>query len=156
MIENFTDLEASDRVAILGIGNKFRGDDAIGVRVVEEIRGKVDSPQVLIINAKTVPEKFTSKVKDFEPDHVLLIDSIDMGEDPGTISIVDPNDITNQKISSHRLPLSMLMQYLEEETGAKATLLGIQAGRTEMGIEMSDSVRETVTQLVKVLEDKLG
>ncbi|KXB07413.1 hypothetical protein AKJ52_00240 [candidate division MSBL1 archaeon SCGC-AAA382C18] len=155
MIENFTDLNTNDRYAILGIGNKFRGDDAIGVRVIEEIRKRIDSPRILLINAKTVPEKFTSKVKDFEPDHTLLIDSIDMGEDPGTVSIVDPEEITNQKISSHRLPLSMLMQYLEDETEAESTLIGIQAGRTEMGNEISEDVRETINYLVKVLEDNL-
>lgn len=147
--------EIDGRVVLLGIGNESKWDDAAGVEVVKEVAKMIDSEKVLFVNAGTIPEKFTSKVKDFEPDHILLIDTVDIDEEPGTVSIVDPEAIVNQKISTHRLPLSMLMEYLEKETGGEVFLIGIQPGKIKMGVGMSNSVRKAVEDLSEFLSEKL-
>jgi hydrogenase maturation protease HycI len=144
------------RIAIIGLGNEFRGDDAAGVCVVRNLQEDLDSPELLIINVGSIPENFTSKVRDFNPTHVILIDTVDFGEKPGTIARVDAGDIAEQAISTHRLPLSMLMSYIHKQTGAEVILIGIQPARVEMGSKMSPQVKEGVKELVDLLTEKLG
>lgn len=152
---NSLNFELDGRVAILGIGSESRGDDAAGIRVVEKIQEKIDSPHILVIVAGPVPESFTSKIKKFEPDYIMLIDSVDSEEHPGKISVIDPNRIVGEKLSSHRLPLSMMMEYLKEETGAEVILVGIQPNRVKMGSKMSGPVKKSVDNLAKILKEKL-
>lgn len=146
---------SNDRVVILGIGSNLSGDDAAGIKVVEKIKEKKNLPKLLLVIGGTVPENFTSKVKDFKPTNILIIDAVDFGEEPGTISLVDSDKIVGQKISSHRLPLSMLIEYLEGETAAKIDLIGIQPARTGLGETMSKPVKEAVNELVRRLEKVL-
>ncbi|KXB05163.1 hypothetical protein AKJ49_01375 [candidate division MSBL1 archaeon SCGC-AAA382A03] len=155
MEKKLSEVEFEGRVVIMGIGNEFRGDDSAGVRLVEGIRERIDSENVLLINAGNVPEKFTSNVKKFDPDFIFLVDSVEIGEDSGTVLLVDPEDIVNQKVSSHRLPLSMLIEYLEGETEAEVVFIGIQPERREMGVELSEEVRKSVRDLVEILSKKL-
>lgn len=148
-------LYSNNRIVILGVGSNLRGDDAAGVKVVEEIEEKTNLSNLLLIVGGTAPENFTSKIKDFKPTHILIIDAVDSGEKPGTISSVDPDKIAGQKISSHRLPLSMLVEYLETETEAKINLIGIQPARIGLGETMSKPVKEAVNELVRNLKKAL-
>ena len=65
------------RIVICGIGNDIRGDDAFGVIVAERLKGMIEDPNVLIINCGEVPENYTGKIKDFEPDLVVFVDAVD-------------------------------------------------------------------------------
>lgn len=83
-----------------------------------------------------------SKVKDFNPD---TIDSVDLGEEPGTISRIDPtNNIVEDSTSTHRLPLTKLIDYLKAEIAVDIVLLGIQPARPELNSDVSDEVEKAV------------
>jgi len=153
--ENF-ELNENDRVVILGIGNKTRGDDAAGIKAIQKLKRKVDGENLSLINCHNAPEKFTAKVKRFEPDKVLLIDSIDSGSKPGTVTLAKSSDVSSYSVSTHRLPLSKLMDYLEKETGGKVRLLGIQAENIKRDTEISQNVEKSIDQVVKKLSEKLN
>lgn len=144
------------RVVVLGVGSDVRGDDAAGIMAVEKVKSRLDSPNLLALSGGQIPENFTSKVKGFKPTHIILIDASDFGDKPGEISLVDPDAIANQKISTHRLPLSVLMEYLRDETGAEAFLIGVQPARINMGAEISEPVEEAVDRLAEILTEKLS
>lgn len=144
------------RVVVLGVGSGIRGDDAAGVAVVEKLKRRLDSPNLLALSGGSIPENFTSKVKGFNPSHILLIDATDFGGDPGAITLVNSDDIADWKISTHRLPLSVLMEYLQSETGAEVILVGIQPAHVRVGTEVSVSVGEAIDKLAEVLTEKLG
>ncbi len=155
MKETIPELKLKGRTVLVGIGNRSRGDDAAGLKVVDKVGEKIDREEILFLNTGTVPEKYTSKIKEFEPDNILLIDSVEIEEEPGTVSLVDPDGILKEKVSSHRLPLSMLIEYLEEETDGEVFFIGIQPKRLDIGDEMSEPVRESIEYLVEILIDSI-
>ncbi len=151
------DLDENKRTAIIGIGSELRGDDSAGLKVIDEMRAVgLDVENLLLIQAGNMPEKFTSSVKEFNPDNIVLIDSVEAGMEPGAISLVDPDDIVTDSVSTHKLPLSKLMDYLKEETEAKVDLVGIQAKNLEVSSDLSDEVSDSLKDLIKFFSEKFS
>ncbi len=153
-IENLN-LSSGKRIAILGIGNELRGDDAAAIEVIKGIQAEIDSENILAINGESVPEKFTSKIKDFNPDQVLLIDTVDFGEEAGFVSKVEPDRIQRDFTSTHRISLDMLIEYLGGETEAEIFLIGIQPARIERGAQISEEVEKSIKELTRFLMEEL-
>ena len=145
---------AETRVAIVGIGNTLRSDDAAGVLVVRaltEFRLFRDRESVLVVDAGHAPENGTSILRRFEPDIVLLIDAVDTGEAPGSIRWVEMDEIEGMSASTHSMPLSMLASYLNWELKCEVTLLGIQLKSNEVGETLSAEAARAVEEIVEVL-----
>ena len=138
-------LHDQPRIAIVGIGNELRGDDAAGLMAVD---GLHSTEQVAIIRAEAVPESFAGYLCDFHPDLTLFIDAVQMNQPPGTIDWVDNESITGLSASSHTLPLSILAKYLILETGCQVALIGIQPGGTELGAPLCPEVQNAVGDLI--------
>ena len=127
------------RIAIVGIGNTLRSDDAAGILVARALgtsRLLPDPKPVLVIDAGHAPENCTAELRRFAPDIVLLVDAVEMGEQPGHIRWVEMDEIEGMSASTHSLPLSMLASFLNWELKCEVTLLGIQLhlGRLPSGI----------------------
>jgi len=149
-------LRGARRVAIVGIGSDLRADDAAGVEVVRRLRRHLTSLNVLLIDAGVAPENFTAKIKKFGPSHVLMIDATDLGLKPGAASIVDLSAITGPSIFSHRLPLSIFVDYLRAHVETKIILIGIQPANARIGSEMNDQVKKAVDEVSSVILKTLG
>jgi len=120
-------LEATRRLAVVGIGDELSPSDRLGMTAAREIeRQKIPGVQVFL--AGTVPENVTSTLRRYGPDHVLFLDAAEMGERPGTLAIIAPGQVRARFFSTHSLPLPVVMEYIEREIGAPVTLLGIQPG----------------------------
>ena len=146
------------RIAILGIGNTLRSDDAAGVLAVRRLTESglfLDLDSVLVLEAGHAPENCTAVLRRFAPDIVLLIDAADMGEAPGAIHWIDMDEIDGISATTHTLPLSMLAEYLSLELNCEVSLLGIQPGSVEVGervcAEMLHSVREIVDEISTII-----
>jgi hydrogenase 3 maturation protease len=142
------------RLAIVGIGNEFRGDDAAGVLVARALPARetnADAGHILIIQAGHAPENVTGDLRQFAPELVLLIDSADMGEEAGAISLIPMEQIEGMSASTHSLPLSMLVRYLTLELNCEVVLLGIQP----KSIELGEIVSAEVTQAVNTIVDEI-
>ena len=147
-----------NRVAILGIGNPLRSDDAVGVLVARRLAdsGLIrDLDSVLVMEAGHAPENATAGLRRFAPQVVLLIDAAEMGDVPGTIRWVDMEEIDGMSASTHTLPLSMLAKYLVLELGCEVKILGIQPGSTEIGESVSKEVLQAVDEIVSALAELL-
>ena len=138
------------RLAILGIGNPLRTDDAAGVQVARGLQNRftreIDS--TLVIDAGHAPENHTAQLRRFKPDLVILIDAAEMGLCPGEICWVGIDEIDGMSASTHTLPLSMLAKYLTLEHGCDVYLLGIQPRSTEVGEFVSAEVLQAVDEIV--------
>ncbi len=149
----------SPRVAIAGIGNTQRSDDAAGMlvaRALSERACAADQERVLILEAGHAPENHTAVIRGFRPDVVVLVDAADMGKEPGAIDWISEDDIDGMSASTHSLPLSMLIKYLNLELNCKVMLLGIQAASNEVGEEVSAEVLEAVREIVNGLEEVIS
>jgi hydrogenase 3 maturation protease len=151
------------RIAILGVGNELRGDDAAGVLVaralsktlapdaratlVNRLPGQARGLPLQVIEAGAAPEAFTGVLRQFEPDLVLFIDAADMSELPGTIEVIDWQATLGLDTSTHTLPLHLVAQYLVAELGCAVSLIGIQPADTSFEAALSPAVRRAVDEI---------
>ena len=117
-------IQDARRLVIVGIGDELIPSDRLGMYAAQKI-GEEQIPGVTIFLAGTVPESITGPLRRSRPEHVLFLDAADMGAKPGTIALIGPERIRASLITTHVLPLSVVMDYIERETGAGVTLLGI-------------------------------
>ena len=143
------------RTAVVGIGNINRGDDAAGVRLAERLVN-AGCPNVFI--AGTVPENMAGPLSRGEYDHVLFLDAVEMGENPGAVIFMNATDIRTQfpQISTHHLSLGMVAGLIESESHAHVHLLGIQPKSLRMEEGLCDPVCQTLDLLVGLLTEILG
>jgi hydrogenase 3 maturation protease len=147
--------DRSTRVAIVGIGNELRGDDAAGAmvaRALQSTAGADHDPPLLIIDAGAAPENFTGPLRRFDPDLVLLIDAAQMNEAPGSIRWIDWRDTSGLSASTHTLPPYLLAQYLISELDCDVAMIGIQAADTSIGAPLSPPVQSAVDEIVEIYQ----
>src|SRR3989304_9595240 len=147
---------------VLGIGNRLGGDDAAGVCVVDMLnqrrhRAKALLPtEIMAIDAGTAPESYTSVIRQHRPDLLILVDAADMGLPTGALRTITPEKISVLSFSTHSMPLSMFISYVEEFCG-KVLLVGVQPERTETGERISKAVRKRVKKLAEaILEGRIA
>ena len=141
------------KIAILGVGNDLRTDDGVGLFIINSL--SVRHSNLLIENVGSVPEAFARPLADFGATRIILIDAADMGKNPGHIELVTKNRITGIAISTHRMPLSLLMTYLEQQTNGETILLGIQPKNVKFGEGLSSEIEETARKIISSLNNLL-
>lgn len=144
-------LSDAERVVAAGIGNPIRMDDFVGVKIVQDLQGKV-SGKVYLIECETVPESFLQQIIDFNPTHVLLIDAAILGLKPGNARLIKPEELTMfPAFSTHMLPLSMFCEYIAKTTRTKIALLLIEPKKTDFGERLTSEVEVSAREIVKTL-----
>ena len=144
-------LATAKRVVVAGIGNPIRSDDFVGVKIVQDLQGKVPE-RVYLIECETVPESFLQPIVEFNPTHVLLIDAAMLGLKPGETRLIDSEQMTAfPAISTHILPLRIFCEYITATAKAKIALLLIEPGNVEFGEGLTPEVQVTVEKITKIL-----
>lgn len=140
---------------ILGVGNALKGDDSVGPYVVERL-SECAVETLKAIDCGTVPENYTSVVRRLRPDYLVIVDAADMGLPPGSIRIVPKSRAGALGLSTHSMPLSMFMDYVDGLVG-HVTLVGIQPERMVLGNGLSYCVRAAADGFVKdICEGRLN
>ena len=139
-------------VVVMGIGNPSRGDDAAGSRVTGRLGGM---PGVHVIDAQDVPENYVRQIVRHRPDTIVLIDAVDLGSPPGSVALLDKNLTTGYWPSTHRVPLSLIVNYLERETHARILLMAIQPRQTGFLQPMSSEVAASMESIAETLNEVL-
>lgn len=135
------------RVAVMGIGNELRGDDAAGVLAARALHG-LQHDRFLVVEAATAPENHTGLLRRFQPDLVLLIDAAQLGEQPGCVRWLAAADTEGLSASTHTTPPSMLARFLTETLGCEVALVGIQPYDTSFDAPVSPAVTAAVDAVV--------
>jgi hydrogenase 3 maturation protease len=148
-------LAGAHRVAVVGIGDPLNPSDRLGMLAAEAIEA-LRLPGVRVFLAGTVPESMTGPIRRARPDHVLFLDSAEMGASPGTVSIVEPEGIHATLFSTHVLPLSVLMEFLEKDAHTRVTLIGIEPDARAGGDDPTPAEKEGIRRLLAVVKRILG
>ncbi len=143
------------RLAVVGIGNELNSDDAAGVLVARALRDETND-HFLVIEAGLAPENFTSILRRFHPDLVVLVDAAELGEPPGTVTWAGWAEAGGWSGSTHTLPPSVLAQYLVEELGCEVSLVGIQPARLDFDAGVSTEVRRAVVEVAAKIRALAG
>ena len=164
-------------VVVMGIGNPCRGDDVAGSMVAQLLSDSWhihpghdftragcpchaswdahDAPGVRVIDAQDVPENYLRQVVGENPDTVVLIDSVDLDSAPGSVALLYKDEVAGYWPSTHRMPLSLLMDYLERETQARIFLIAIQPRHTAFMQPMCGEVHASVASIAGMLKGVL-
>jgi len=144
------------RIAILGIGNELMGDDGLGVIAARRLIGMINNPDILVLECGTTPESFTSILLDFRPDLILIIDAVDFGGSPGSISIFDASIMDRISISTHKPSLKIMARYLEmNNLEARILILAIQPRSIGFSTGLSREVGESLDLAIRYLVELL-
>lgn len=131
------------------IGNRDSGDDAIGPYIADKLKENNDN--FVVLDCGIAPENYTSVVKKYKPKNLIIIDATKMGLSAGDIRIVPKEKIGAMHISTHGIPISVLMTYLEPYT-ENIILIGIEP--EVFSGKITKSVKKSGDKLVEIIKNK--
>ncbi|HTS71470.1 MAG TPA: HyaD/HybD family hydrogenase maturation endopeptidase [Terriglobia bacterium] len=148
-------------ILVLGIGNRFMSDDAVGVMLIHRLQAEYRFlPEVMVVNGGTAAISLLTMLEGIE--RLLVVDAIDTGCAPGTVIRLSGDDLRigfRFKISSCQigvedmLAAAKLLDYYPREVA----IWGVQPAVLECGAELSPFVEEQFdTLLERVLEELSG
>ena len=73
----------------------------------------------------------------------------------GHIELVTKDRIGGIAISTHSMPLSLLMSYLEQQTGGETILLGIQPQSIQFGEGLTPEIHKVAQKLISTIDNIL-
>lgn len=137
-------------VCLMGLGNVDYGDDGLGVRLAEELAA-AGVPNVVIAGAN--PEQLIGRVADQGFAHIVFLDAVECGSDPGAVVFMRSSDMISRfpQISTHKISLSTLAMWAEVNGRTKAWLLGVQPESIKQGSQISPALHKTKAALRDVL-----
>jgi hydrogenase maturation protease len=140
------------RIALLGLGNLMRTDDAAGMLALQRLaESGLLPPDVRVIEGGTLGLDLLDGLRGIS--HLLALDAVDMGVVPGTLSRFDGKEIDNLPVSKsvHLLGFSDLMGALRllDAAPKEVVLLGVQPASTDWGTVLSPEVDLALQTLMK-------
>ena len=147
-------LKDFEKLIVLGVGNELKCDDGVGPFIIKRLKeqGFEDKNRLLFINAETVPENFTGKIRKENPTHLIIVDACLMGGRSGDMKIVDKYDFANIGISTHSMSLSFFVRYLEKDTDFKIIFIGIEPESMDYSEELTENVERTAYEFIDRLK----
>jgi len=137
-------LKNKQKIVVLGIGSDFRGDDASGLMaariVLRRISRRKTPGRISAVFAESVPENITGLIRKIKPGYVIVIDSAHMDKKVGDFCLVEPSDIENNLVSTHKVSLDVFSRYLEQSIGCKMFIVGIQPKSIKFGSSVTKQV----------------
>jgi hydrogenase 3 maturation protease len=112
---------------LMGIGNKQRGDDGVGSFIAENFT----DPNWFVCNCTTVPENYTSVVKKYSPDILVMVDAAQMNLSPGAFRRIAPDQIQDVGLGTHAMSLSVTVNYLKPVVQKEIVFIGVQPKEVE-------------------------
>ncbi len=105
-------LKDSSKTVFMGIGEEKLTDDAIGPYIIGELLDYSD-PKHLFVNAGTDPMARIDDIINFEASHLVIFDTCSLNKEPGTIAIIERENIAEYvPISSHTIPIHIVIDLI--------------------------------------------
>lgn len=150
------DLTASDTVTavVLGVGNLILGDDGLGVHVVRALKARGCPENVEILDGGTAPLDALATVGPVQ--RLVVVDAADLGEEPGAIRTLSPDDLVpaaGDSVSLHDLDLIWALNVLRM-TGQEpkaVTIVGVQPASMDWSTELSPAVAARLEDVIEAV-----
>jgi hydrogenase maturation protease len=134
-------------------------DESVGVRAVEELGRRFRFPEdAELLDGGTSGVELLPYLRD--RDCLIIIDAIKSGNPPGTVLKVEGHDIPAKfrtRISPHQLGISDLLAVatLSGELPGHVVLFGIEPKIVEVGLGLSEEVKEGFERLLEAVTGEL-
>jgi hydrogenase maturation protease len=149
------------RVLIGGIGNVLLGDDGVGPYVLHQLENSCSfDPGVTLEDLGTPALDFIDHIADL--DALIVIDSVDNGKVPGTITFYRKEDLARCpsaiRMDTHSPAITSSLAAAEIFYGASPAdilLIGISAQSYEASCALSGPVKAAVEPALRAVLDEL-
>ncbi len=148
----------SGSVCLMGLGNADYGDDGFGVQLADSLARRLNTQRQVtgpsaVITAGTSPERFIGTFADEGFDHLIFLDAVEFGGEPGSVVFLGAGEIIERfpQVSTHKISLGLLASVVEENGTTKAWLLGVQPGSLKTERCLTPSVQTTLALLDEML-----
>ena len=148
-----------NRIALIGLGNILLKDEGVGVHAVEALKRNCEFPEeVRLIDGGTLGLDLLPLIEGLEK--ILFVDAMDLKKEPGTIAVIEDQEIPSllePKLSLHHVGLSDLLfasRFMGNQP-AKMALVGIQPETMEIGLDLSPAILHRFEELLQTVVGKL-
>ena len=146
-------LSDCEKLIVLGVGNELKSDDGVGPFIIKKLKEEnIENKNLLFIDAETVPENFTGKIRKEKPTHLIIVDACLMDSQPGDMQIVNKYEFANIGISTHSMSLSFFVRYLEKDTNFGIIFVGIEPETMEWGDNPTPEVEKAANKFIETLK----
>ena len=145
-------IAGGSKVAFLGVGSPLRADDSVGLYITGELKSRLTAhsgQELLFCLGESAPENFSGEIRNFGTTHLVVVDAADFGEAPGTMRVIDKDQIGGTSFSTHMMPLKMLTDYLVMTTGCQVFVVGVQPQRLAFGQLISEPVQKAADEFLE-------
>lgn len=143
---------------VIGLGNVLRGDDGVGVRVIQALSAQPLAPDVEVVDGGT---QGLGLVPLFEGrERIILVDAADVGKAPGQFVRFHLAEAdlpgADEHLSIHAaglrdaLRLAQALKILPD----RVIIYGVQPARLDWDSELSSEVRAAVPRLAAALVEE--
>lgn len=129
---------------MIGVGNWFRGDDAVGLLVAERVR-EAGPPAVEVVEVEGEP---TSMIEAWEgASRVYVVDAVSSGGDPGAVyrfdALVQAPPAQFGRGGTHALSVAEVVELARalDRLPERLVVYGIEGASFTAGTEVTPSVR---------------
>ena len=148
-----------NRIQLIGLGNILLMDEGVGVHAVQALKRSFDfSEDISLLDGGTLGLDLLPYVEGAEK--ILFIDAMDFKQEPGTLTIMEDDEIPSflrPALSFHQVGLADLL-FASKFMGMKPekiALIGIQPEKIETGLTLSETLNENFESLLKTILEKL-
>lgn len=151
-LNNF--LNDCEKLIVLGVGNELKSDDGVGPYIIKKLKEEnIENKNLIFLDAETVPENFTGKIRKEKPTHLIIVDACLMDSHPGDMQIVNKYEFANIGISTHSMSLSFFVRYLEKDTEFRIIFVGIEPESMDYADNPTPKVEDAANEFVNILKE---
>ena len=146
------------RIIVCGIGNVLLQDEGVGVHVLRELKKSSWPTSVELIEGGTMLLDFLFQLQ--EARQVILIDAVKADGGPGSIYLVDSEQLTETQtdhpLSLHQVDAVQVLRILAlEKDPPPCLIIGIEPASLEWGLELSETINERMPEILQVVHDQI-
>jgi len=151
--------EVYGTIRVIGIGNRDRGDDALGPLVTDALQDRLPANVDVVEHSGEVAGLVDLMTGS---DAAYLIDAAVMGQSPGTLRVFDagesPLPALGGAFSSHALGLSEAIELARalEVLPPVCRVFAVEANSFEAGEELSEPVANAISTVARAVMDSIG
>ena len=154
-------MTGSQRIGVLAVGNVLMGDDGIGPFVLKILESRYEFPSNVVLHDLGTPGLgITSFFADY--DTVILIDAVSAKGQPGDVRLYRKDQLVRvpipQRVSPHDPALveALLFAEFSGKCPGEVLLVGIVPAATELGCQITQSVRAAVVPAISAILAELA
>jgi hydrogenase maturation protease len=152
------DQSQSPPVLVIGVGNDYRSDDAVGLAVVRILKAK-ELPDTLCLESDG---DGTSLIETWsQASRVIIVDAISSGALPGAIhrfdALTQPLPASYSFSSTHAFGVAEAIQLARtlDQLPASLVVYGLEGKNFVAGTELSAEVEGAVQEVVELVEQEV-